>query len=215
MYVDNTLLPGEKIICKYGALTLSNKRVIGEENVADLALGGFGKIVSKLVGFNTSSRISGTVTEIRLNKIDSIRLTLNRTGLLLAASNFMWFATIFLLILVWVVAPYRDALRPVVGIVGIIANLVTLGLLKGLLEPIADSLLSIASGSYELPVVAFAASVVLFILYLTLKTIRLEVHSAKNFAFTNILDFSIKGGLEDAHKFARKVREAEEAHRKK
>jgi hypothetical protein len=215
MYANNTLLPGEKVIDRYGALTLTNKRVVGEEDVAALALGGFGRIISKLAGFNTSSRISGTATEIRLNKIDSIRLTLNRTDSLLFASNFMWFATIFLLILIWVVVPYRDALRPVIGIVGIIANLVTLGLLRDFLEPIADSLLSVAYGSYELPVAAFAASITLFIAYMMLKTIRLEIHSAKNFAFTNILDLSVKGGLEEAQKFARKVREAEENRVKK
>ncbi len=215
MYVNSTLSPGEKVIDRYGALTLTNKRIVGEEDVAALALGGFGRIVSKLAGFNTSSRISGTVTEIRLDKIDSIRLTLNRTNLLLTASNFLWFSTIFLLILIWVIVPYRDALRPVIGIVGAIANLVTLGLLKDFLEPVADSLLSVASGSYELPVATFAASITLFIAYLMLKTIRLEVHSAKNFAFTNILDFSVKGGMEEAHRFARKVRETEEIRRKK
>ncbi len=215
MYANSTLLPGEKVIDRYGALTLTNKRVVGEENVADLALGGFGRIVSKLIGSSTSSRISGTATEIRLNRIDSIRLTLNRTGLLLAASNFLWFATVFLLILIWVIAPYRDALRPVIGIIGIVANLVTLGLLRDFLGLIADYLLSVASGSYELPVAAFVASITLFIAYLTLKTIRLEVHSAKNFAFTNILDFSVRGGMEEAHRFARKVREAEENRVKK
>ncbi|MFH0890333.1 MAG: hypothetical protein V1836_04325 [Candidatus Aenigmatarchaeota archaeon] len=207
MYANDTLLPNERIIGKYNSLMLTNKRIVGEENVADLALGGLGKMLSCLIGFRNSSHISGSVTEIRLDKIDSIKLTLIRKSLLLKLSNILWFATIFFLIVNWLVAPYRDTLQPLINLAGFIANIVTLGFLKNLLSLLGDALLS--SGSYELPIVTFVASMVLFFIYILFKEIRLEIHSAKNFAFTNVLSFSVKGGVENAEKFAKSVREAE------
>lgn len=208
MYFENTSLPGEKIIGKYGAITLTNKRVIGQENAIDLAMGGLGKIISKLLGFSSKS-VSGTVTEIRLDKIDSIRLKLDRHGLLLKISNLLCLVTLILLVVIWLVAPYRAISTAFINIIGFILNLVTLGFLSGLFEPMLESLLSIVSGSYEIPVMTFAASLLFFVIYVFVKTIRLEIHSSKNFAFTNIIDLSIKTGLEEAQKFAKKIREAE------
>ena len=205
-------MAGEKTLGRYGALTLTNKRVIGEENVTDLALGGMGKLISKFLGFSHKN-VSGSVTEIRLDKIDSIKLTLNRNGILLKLSNALWIVTIFLLLLIWVVAPYRPISITFIKITGFILNLITLGLMKNAFEPLLESLLSIVSGSYNIPVATFGASVLFFITYMIFKTIRLEVHSAKNFAFTNILDLSVKNGLEEAQKFAKSIREAEDNHR--
>ncbi|MBI4174409.1 MAG: hypothetical protein HY517_02090 [Candidatus Aenigmarchaeota archaeon] len=214
MYFENTSLSGEKIVGKYGAITLTNRRVIGQENVIDLALGGLGKIISRFLGFS-SRTVGGTVTEIRLDKIDSIRLSLDRQGLILKISNLLWFVTLFLLVLIWLIAPYRAVSTAFINVVGFILNLITLGFLKGVFEPLLGSLLSLVSGSYEIPVMTFAGSVLFFIVYVLVKTIRLEIHSAKNFAFTNILDLSVKGGLEQAQKFAKKVREAENDYKKR
>lgn len=211
-YADKTFVRGEKILQKYGALTLTTRRVIGEENVIDLALGGMGKLISKFLGFSGKT-VSGTVTEIKLDRIDSIRLTLMREATLLKLSNFMWVVTLFLLVMIWVVAPYRQVSTAFVSVTGFILNLVTLGFLKGVIEPLLESLLSVISGSYEIPLMTLAASVTLFIAYVVFKTIRLEIHSAKNFAFTNVLDLSIKSGTEEAQKFAKAVREAESVHR--
>ncbi len=208
MYADKTSLAGEKVLGSYGAITLTNKRVIGQENVIDLAMGGLGKIISRFLGFSPKYA-SGSVTEIRLDKIDSIRLSLNRWSLLLKMSNALWFVTLLLLLLIWLITPYRAVSTAFIKIIGFVLNLITLGFLKGVFEPLLESLLSIVSGSYEMPVMAFAGSVLFFIVYMLSKTIRLEIHSAKNFAFTNILDLSIKAGLEEAQKFAKKVREAE------
>ncbi|MBI3413033.1 MAG: hypothetical protein HY051_03070 [Candidatus Aenigmarchaeota archaeon] len=208
MYVDATSLPGEKIIGSYGGITLTNRRVIGHENVIDLALGGLGKIISRFLGFSSKS-VSGSVTEIRLDNIDSIKLTLNRNGLLLKISNLLWFVTLFLLIMIWLIAPYRSISTAFISVIGFILNLVTLGFLSGVFEPVLESLLSVVSGSYEIPIMTFAASVSFFVVYVLFKTIRLEIHSAKNFAFTNILDLSVKSGLEQAQKFAKKIRETE------
>lgn len=213
MYFENTSLPGEKTLGRYGALTLTNRRVIGEENAIDLALGGLGKLVSKFIGFSHKN-VSGSVTEIRLDKIDSIKLTVNRKGVLLKISNALWIVTLILLLLIWLVAPYRSISTAFINVLGFITNLVTLGFLKGFFEPLLESLLSIISGSYDIPVMTFVASVVFFILYALFKELRLEIHSAKNFAFTNILDLSIKTGLEEAQKFAKRTREAENAYKK-
>ncbi|MBI4177229.1 MAG: hypothetical protein HY516_02580 [Candidatus Aenigmarchaeota archaeon] len=213
-YADKTSAHGEKVLHRYGALTLTNKRVVGDENVIDLALGGMGKLISKFLGFSNKN-VSGTVTEISLDKIDSIRLTLIREGALLKLSNLLWVVTLLLLLMIWAVAPYRSVSTAFVGVAGFILNLVTLGFLKDVIEPLLESLLSIISGSYDIPVMTFAASAVLFVAYMVFKTIRLEIHSAKNMVFTNILDLSAKSGIEEAQKFAKKVREAEEDHKKK
>lgn len=212
MYANHTSLSGEKLVGRYGAITLTTKRVIGEENVIDLALGGMGRVISRFLGFSPKT-ISGTVTEIRLDKIDSIKLTLNRNWLLLKISNALWFATLFLLILAWLIAPYRSVSTAFINVLGFILNLITLGFLSGVFEPLLESLLSIVSGSYEIPVVTFAGSVLFFVIYVLVKTIRLEIHSNKNFAFTNILDISVKGGIEQAQEFAKSVRETENSYR--
>ncbi|MBI2085263.1 MAG: hypothetical protein HYT71_01985 [Candidatus Aenigmarchaeota archaeon] len=214
MYAEKTSLEGEKIISRYGALVLTNKRVVGEENIINLAMGGLGKLITKILGF-ASKTADGTVTEIKLDKIDSIKLALNRYSLLLKISNLLWLITLILLILIWVVAPYRSISETVIKIIGFILNLVTLGFLSGFFEPMLESTVSIISGSYNIPVMTFATSMIFFVAYMILKEIRLEIHSAKNMAFTNIIDFSIKGSLDEAHKFAKKVREAEDDHRKK
>ncbi len=213
MYAEKTSLQGEKTLGKYGALTLTNRRVIGEENVINLAMGGLGRLITKILGF-TSKTAGGTVTEIKLEKIDSIKLALNRYSMLLKISNLLWIVTLFLLIVVWVIAPYRSISEIFIKTIGFILNLVTLGLLKNVFEPFLESTLSIISGSYNIPVMTFATSVIFFVAYILIKEIRLEIHSAKNMAFTNIIDFSVKGSLDEAHKFVKKVREAEDEHGK-
>ncbi len=213
MYAEKTSLDGEKILGKYGALTLTNKRIIGEENVINLAMGGLGKLIAKFLEF-TSKIASGTITEIKLDRIDSIRLALNRYPLLLKISNLLWVATLLMMILIWVIAPYREISETFIKVVGFILNLITLGFLSNAINPMLESMMSIISGSYNIPAMTFAASIIFFVAYILFKEIRLEIHSAKNMAFTNIVDFSIKSGLEEAHKFAKKIREAEDGHGK-
>ncbi len=211
MYANDTLLPNEKIIERYNSLILTNKRVVGEENVADLALGGFGRILSRMIGFRNSSHISGSVTEIRLDKIDSVKLTLLRKSLLLAASNVLWFTTIFFIVTNWLIAPYRETLQPLINLAGFLTDVITLGFLKDFLYAVGDAILG---NSYNLPAVTLAASVILFIIYVLFKEIRLEVHSAKNFAFTNVISLSVKGGVEKAEKFTKRLREIEADYQK-
>jgi len=214
MYADKTSLHNEKTIGHYGALTLTNKRIIGKENITDLALGGLGKLISRLLNLHSTSHISGTITEIRLDKIDSIRLQLDRAQFLLKISNLLWYATIALLVLTWLINPFYDKIEPIIGIIGFVANLITLGMITGFLESAGGFILSVSS-SYEIPIATFALSIVSFLIYLMFKEIRLEIHSSKNFAFTNIFDFSMKGGMKEAQDFARKIREAEDIYSKK
>jgi hypothetical protein len=206
---EDFLLKDERVIEKFGTITLTTKRVIGEENVLRLLFGGLGNLFSSLLGMKSGSGfMQGTVVDISLGRIDSTELKIERSTILLIISNILWYATIVLLALIWV-WPYVPAeAAEAFGIIAFILNLITLGLAQRIIDLLGGAVVALAD-SYDYPIWTFIVSSLFFIAYMLFKTITIRIYSANNSISTSLFDFSPTAKLEDAKEFLRLVRGAE------
>ncbi len=207
--IEDSLLKDEKILEEFGSLTLTTKRVVGEENVLRLLFGGLGNIAATLLNMRSSSGFAqGTMIDISLGKIDSTELKIERHALLLIISNILWYATIALLSIIWVWPYASETIAPAVKIVAFILNLATLGFAQGALDAVG-SIADMLTTSYDFPIWTFVLSSAFFVVYMLLKNVTVEVYSANNKIFTTLVDFSPTAKTNDAKKFLKAVRTAE------
>ncbi len=209
MKPEDFLLKDEKILERFGSITLTTKRVIAEENVLRLLFGGLGNIAATLLNMRSLSGFAqGTMVDVSLGRIDSTELKIERHGLLLLISNVLWYVTIALLLIIWVWPYASEIITPAVKIVAFILNLVTLGFAQGTLNAVG-SVADMLTTSYNFPIWTFILSVALFIAYMLLKNITIKIYSANNAISTSLVDFSAAAKVEDAKKFLKSLRAAE------
>ncbi len=203
------LLKDEKTLDEFGAITLTTKRVIGEENVLRLIFGGLGNVFSSLLGMKSASSFSqGTIIDVSLGRIDSTELKIERHALLLIVSNLLWYATIALLLLIWVWPHVPQSAVEAFGIIAFILNIITLGLAQRIIGVASAATIALAT-SYDYPIWTFVLSSVFFIAYMLFKNITIRIYSANNSVSTSLLDFSPTAKLDDAKMFLKAVRTAE------